>query len=132
MNSPASSTKIGMFDFRAASKALVLAIRSMLSLCISVVFMLSMAVEMLNSESTARASWNLCTLPVTKNAILPFFNVASSALYFLYLFQHFGSRYFSDTLCVSGHYGSETLSCSPVVRALEGCFHQVKVDAANL
>ena len=86
MNSPASSTKIGMFDFWAASKALALAIKSMLSACISVVSRLSMAVEMLNSESTARASWNLCTLPVTKNAILPFFNVASPTFYFLYLF----------------------------------------------
>lgn len=132
MNSPASSTKIGMCDFRAASSALVLAIRSMLSFCISVVFKLSMAVEMLNSESTARASWNLCTLPVTKNAILPFFNVSSSTFYFMYLFLHSGGRFFPDALCVSGHYGSEALSREPVVRALECSLHQMKVDAANL
>ncbi len=56
MKSPASSTKIGMFVFLAASRALALAMLSMSSACISVVFELSMAVEMLNSESTTRAS----------------------------------------------------------------------------
>jgi len=83
MKSPASSTKIGIFVFSDASRALVFAIVSKLSACISVVSRFSMAVEMVNSESTVVASRNLCTLPVTKNAVLPFFNVASPTLYFV-------------------------------------------------
>jgi len=56
MKSPASSTKICIFDFIAASNALALAIASISSAWISLVSMLSMAVEMSNSLSTARAS----------------------------------------------------------------------------
>jgi len=86
MKSPASSTKTGMLDFWPASRALAFAIASMLSDCISVVSKLRIAVEMLDSESTALASPNLCMLPVTRYAILPFFNVASPTLYFFNFF----------------------------------------------
>lgn len=118
MKRPASSTKIGILDFVAASWALVSAISWISSACISLAFVLSMAVEMPNSLRTLRASWNLCTLPVAKNAILPFFNVASPALDFSDLLQHFDGGFFTDGFSVSCCDGFEAFFGDFVVRAL--------------